>query len=452
MTKEDCFIIAKQFSSILEFESNSTAHDVFIEAQNNGWLEEWFPSRRKPNGYWTYEKCFEEALKYSTRQEFQYAKGASRAYKAAVKNGWIEDYYWFIPIRKKAGYWTESNCFEEAKKYQTKEDFKQKSPSAYAISCRKGWMIKFDWLKSKLKKWTYEDCLIESKKYHFRGDFRHGSPVAYNASLRNGWINDYTWLKHKTKPSGYWTEERCMEESKKYQSKTEFMNMNSAAYSIAHRNGWLANYVWLTDKRVDLIDGKIDFVYAYVFTETKSVYVGRTVNPKERDYAHIFLPDRDSVAKYALEHNCSIPKMTILEKKITLKEGQEKEDYWRLHFLERGYNIINKAATGLGRSSLGSLSFGKWNWKTCYEEAKKYKTKSDFIKNNGSAYSAARKNGWLKEYIWLKNKRHETWTYEACLQESLKYQTRTQFARACAGAYDCARKKGWLVDFFKNDE
>lgn len=43
--------------------------------------------------YWTYERCYEEALKYNSRTTFQ--KGNHSAYTVARLNGWLDDYKWF---------------------------------------------------------------------------------------------------------------------------------------------------------------------------------------------------------------------------------------------------------------------------------------------------------------------------------------------------------------------
>ena len=45
----------------------------------------------KTNGYWTYETCYEEAKKYSTRNEF--CKGCGSAYEVARKNGWMDELF-----------------------------------------------------------------------------------------------------------------------------------------------------------------------------------------------------------------------------------------------------------------------------------------------------------------------------------------------------------------------
>ena len=46
----------------------------------------------------------------------------------------------------------------------------------------------------------------------------------------------------------------------------------------------------------------------------------------------------------------------------------------------------------------------KWNYDTCFEEAKKYKTRSEFCKGNSGAYKVAHKNGWMNDYTWLKKR------------------------------------------------
>ena len=46
-------------------------------------------NKKKPNKYWTYEKCKEEAIKFKTRSDFR--DKSSGAYYASLKNNWIED-------------------------------------------------------------------------------------------------------------------------------------------------------------------------------------------------------------------------------------------------------------------------------------------------------------------------------------------------------------------------
>lgn len=88
---------------------------------------------------------------------------------------------------------------------------------------------------------------------------------------------------------------------------------------------------------------------------------------------------------------------------------------------------------------------GYWNYETCMEESKKYDTRKKFCNGCVSAYQVALRNGWLDEYTWLiLNK----WTYETCMEESKKYKTRSEFHKGSGGAYGAAWKNGWIDDFF----
>ena len=44
---------------------------------------------QKPTGYWNIEKCKDEALKYTSKHEFQC--NSISAYSAAYKKGWLNE-------------------------------------------------------------------------------------------------------------------------------------------------------------------------------------------------------------------------------------------------------------------------------------------------------------------------------------------------------------------------
>ena len=147
-------------------------------------------TKKRPNGYWNYETCYNEAKKYYSRKEFE--KGCSSAYNVARKNGWLDNYTWFEEKQKPSGYW------------------------------------------------TYETCYQEAQKYNSRTKFRKGCSSAYNVARKKGWLDNYTWFTKKRQTNGYWeTYENNYNEAKKYTSRSEFSNGCSSAYEIARQNGWL---------------------------------------------------------------------------------------------------------------------------------------------------------------------------------------------------------------------
>lgn len=89
----------------------------------------------------------------------------------------------------------------------------------------------------------------------------------------------------------------------------------------------------------------------------------------------------------------------------------------------------------------------KWTKEAVFEESKKYSSINDFNLENASAYTVARKKGWLDEMIWLKRKyviRGFWQSRENVFNESHKYRTLKEFREGCSTAYYSAIRKGWL--------
>ena len=87
---------------------------------------------KKPQKYWTYKTCLNEAKDKKTK--FNFRKSIT-AYKTAIINGWLYDIYsemnWKKPQKSK-NYWNDyDNCLTEAKKYKTPTDFIKKASCAY---------------------------------------------------------------------------------------------------------------------------------------------------------------------------------------------------------------------------------------------------------------------------------------------------------------------------------
>ena len=142
---------------------------------------------------YTYEVCFEIAKSYSTRNDFK--KGSTSAYAAALKNKWLDDYEWFVSKTKPRNYWNNyENCYEVARKCSSKADFKRISVQAYRVALHNGWIDDYKWFekpKPRNFKWNYEACLNEAKKYTSRGQFADNAPCAYRNSKKNGWLDEF---------------------------------------------------------------------------------------------------------------------------------------------------------------------------------------------------------------------------------------------------------------------
>lgn len=359
---------------------------------------------RKPNGYWTKERCFEEAKKYRYQTEFH--KKAGGAFSVAYKNGWLKDYKWFEDGNK---------LFSDSKRI-----------------------------------WNFESCMNLAKQCRTKSEFKSKNAAAYQVARKKGWLSDYTWFEDGFKlfaeNKTIWNYEACLLESKKYKTRSEFCKKAVGAYTAALNHSWLDNFSWLRNEAFDLLPDQVDSVYAYIFEKEKTVYIGRTLKrcQKKRDRDHI-INISDTVAKYAKEKNLPIPPMTVLEDNLSLEKGSKQEGEWLNYFKGQGYSILNKCKTG----AIGAVGRGKWTQPICFQEAQKYTKLVDFYTNSKCAYRAANENGWLKDYYWLErgHKERVLWTDELCIKESKKYTSKTEFNSHCSGGYKYALTHRLLDSF-----
>ena len=352
--------------------------------------------KRKPKGYWTYDKVEEEAKKYNTYTEFSSSNRV--AWDIAKKNGWSDDIKKHITnIKKKDDRIIYSFEFSDKSVYvgltkhgdiRYKQHTKWKKNSAvYKYIKETGLIPKFtketdflseedsvkmeeyveDWYRQNgwkvlniaktgslgggFIKWTYDAVEEEAKKYNRRSDFLKGSSSAYTRASLQNWLDNVTkHMEQVVKPNGYWTYGKVEEEAKKYNTRLEFSKGSGSAYSIALKNNWI-----------------------------------------------------DDVTKH-------IPHI-------------EKNP--------RGY----------------------WTYDTVKEEAKKYNTRLEFQKEASSAYRIARKSGWLdnltKHMVQVMNPKGY-WTYDKVEEEAKKYNTRLEFGKGSGSAYNTARKSGWIDDVTKH--
>lgn len=231
---------------------------------------------RKPRGYWTFERCKEEALKYDSRSEF--SRFSSSSYNAAYRNEWLDYLCNHMKIRNSSHckflyvilnnnktkfyvgitYNLEKRLLEHRKTDKVKifgDGFDyywhSKLPmEVITVSLMENRLINYltskgivplNKMKGRFlgkcrKIWTFDKCLKEALEYRHRSDFYLNSRNAYIISHREGWLNKICeHMERKRK----WTFDICKLESSKYKTKEAFKKSNIQCYSACKRNGWL---------------------------------------------------------------------------------------------------------------------------------------------------------------------------------------------------------------------
>ena len=256
-------------------------------------------------------------------------------------------------MRKQRGYWTKEIAITKALEFSNKRDFKKKYIAAYEL------LRKNELLESACKhminiahpiKWTFENCKNEALKYNIKGDFKKECSWGYLVAKQNGWLNEITQHYIGYKPKIYWTKEKCQEKANKYQYRIDFSKGSSRAYSASIRNGW-----------------------------------------------------------------------------------------------------INDICQHMKKSHMKSF---KWTKEKCQEKANKYQYRKEFQIGDKNAYHSAMHNGWLVEicqYMEYKKLPNKYWhSFENCKNEALKYETKTDFVRNSQHVYSIALKNDWISDICKH--
>jgi len=234
----------------------------------------------KQKGYWTKERCKEEALKYETRTTFKLNSGG--AYNSTQQNKWLDELCSHMnDIIKPKNHWTKERCREEALKYKNRSEFQRFSPGAYIKSrknkCLDGFCIHMkDNNNTKRIIYSYEfsdNCvhigLTNNIKRRKRDHKKEGTVYDYYQKNKNynfSQLTDYLEVKKaqemeefyveqykkndwkilniaKTGSIGSnilkWTYEKCSEEALKYDTRKKFAIGSSGAYQRAQQNKWL---------------------------------------------------------------------------------------------------------------------------------------------------------------------------------------------------------------------
>jgi predicted GIY-YIG superfamily endonuclease len=342
--------------------------------------------------------------------------------------------------------WTKSKCISIAKKCVSRSDFKKKFSGAWDSAYNNGWLIEvYTYLKNPNNltiKWTKENCRIICNKYLSYSEFIKNEPKLYDAILQKKWLIELCshMLRNKNL-KGFWTKERCLKESLKYETKTDWMKHSCKSYQAAHKGGWID---YCSVHMLKLSTNQNRAIYSFEF-EDNYVYVGLTYSPHNRKKYH--LSDKNSsVFKHILKTNL-IPEFKILtpfmrKEVASIEEGKILDEYKNKNWL-----VLNKIKTG----GLGGDS-SIWIEDKCVNEALKYKTRTEFKKMSGGAYQFARKHGFLEKCCshmkyqqlpngyWKNNK-------EICVLEAKKYTKISNFKINSGGAHTAVIKNGWYKEF-----
>ena len=88
---------------------------------------------------WSLGACKADAFNFMSCSEWQ--RSSPQAYLAAYRHGWMDECtLHMMRCRKPRGYWTFQRCVQEAKSFRTKQSWRVGSSSSYVIAKTRGWL------------------------------------------------------------------------------------------------------------------------------------------------------------------------------------------------------------------------------------------------------------------------------------------------------------------------
>ena len=427
---------ALKYSNRSEFSKQSNG--AYTAALKNGWLDEickhmiikW---QRK----WDKESYRREAIKYTTRTEFQ--NNSHGAWAAANKKGWLDEICKHMTVKWQHK-WDKESCRKEALKYTSRTDFENNSSGAWAAANKKGWLDEIC-LHMEVLGNLFQRCIYAfefSDNYVYVGltdNFKRRekqhlnqikSPVYQHIQetqikptakilneytdrtlaqkLEKFYLDDYFkkgWnILNSAKPGAlggkyiYWTKERCIEAGKKCRTKSEFIKFYNGAYASSLKNGW--------------------------YDEVSAHMISPIAKPQKWDFNKV----QTEALKYSTRNEFALK-------------------CYPAYNYARKNKILNKVCSHM----VHPTPLRKWTLEALKKEAKKYNSRSEFQSKNSSAYSIAAKENLLDEICVHMNPLREApnyWTKEKCQERALLYKTKSDFKKHDGSAYTTAVREKWL--------
>jgi len=343
----------------------------------------------KTNKFWTKEKCLEEALKYKTKTEFQKKSGS--AYNHSLKRKFINEICMHMVEKKKFnGYWTKEKCLEEALKYKTRTEFKKFSPSPFSKSEKNKWLDEICLHMKKKKKingyWTKEKCLEEALKYKTKTEYQKNSTSSYISARLNNWLDEI--CKHMIIIGN--KKFRCIysyEFSDNYVYVGLTFSLNARQNSRnSDQNDPVTKHILLT-KLTPIRKQLTNYLPIDVAIKLEGEILNKYKNENWNILNSIKTGGIGGYTLYWTKEKC----IEAANKCKTTHEFIEK--YCGAYYSSLKNKWINDVTLNLEKSKSGLKI--KYTYEFCEKIALKYKSKEDLKHDNFNVYQAIVRNKWL---------------------------------------------------------
>ena len=381
---------------------------------------------------WTKQACLTSSLKYKSRVEWE--REDPSASLAARRHGWFTECTSHMPrMKKQNGYWTLQTCLAEAQKYPSISAWLKGNASSYqAANQNKTWFNQCVSHMTRLweKKWDEVSIIFDAKRFTTLQEWTRESNGAYSAALKKGLVKAATahmiknprWL-------GVATIHRVLKTFQlEYEEEKTFSDCR--------------------DKRklpFDFYLPRFNLVIENHGTQHQRGWQGRGVEAIQRS---------DKIKKDYCERN-QIAFLEIRDWEVSNETDVEKLIADKIKSIEPTLEISKIELTYLEiEATKVKLSYSLEQLKCIAIE---FETRAKFKRGNESAYNFACRNQLIDvicDHMKSKNQAQsealKKWTKEKVFASATKFQTVKEWSRLEGSAYNAARREGWLGDAKKH--
>ena len=386
-----------------------------------------------PNGYWNNSKhCKAEALKYTSRSEWQ--RGSPLSYRWAIQNNWVEECAAHMHTnRMPDGYWTLERCQNEARKYKSKVQWRMEHRASFSKANKEKWLVQCcDHMATK-GMWFGPASILEALLSHnvrYEMEFRFKDGTEIDRRPFDFYLPDYGLVIE------FHGEQHLIGWGRK----------DSDAQGIQARD--LFKKTWAKDHGINYLEIKQWEIKSKEEIINQVAKELQLISQKNKIDIPLIRRDLTKSELLKVESRLKWTKDTCFaeaKKYMTIKEWQTgspgsyqaafKKD-WLVDCVSHMDRLLYKK--------------NHWTEASCFEDALKYKTKSEWQQAKRSGYSVAAKNGWIEkctlhmEPDGRKTVVQRLWTKEKCMELAKTCASRAEFKKASGSAYLRARVKGWL--------
>ncbi len=349
--------------------------------------------------------------------------------------------------RKPPNYWNAIRCTQKALGYTSRKSFSDNARGAYKAACKNGWIDEvcqhMDSTVKPVGYWNKDNCAIEALKYTKRSEFQDNSGSSYNSARENKWLDEI--CVHMNVMRRVWKKSEVQTEVLKYKTRNEFCIGSPAQYSWAQKRKLLDDIC----KDMDVVgNDEARCIYSIVNKRLNMAYIGITYKFNKRENDHKSANNTTNSRKIALESDTSYQQLTgYVFSKNDIKSWAE--DFFFSMYEDFGFQMLNDTSRIGG---LGS-SYRIWDFDACHKEALKYMNRRDFRAGSSGAWSASHTNGWADdvcEHMNRLEKPKRYWNKENCAIEALRYKYRSDFEKGSGSAYLTAMRNKWLDEICKH--